>query len=133
MAALRTTANPRWWAAIGLLIVTLFGAVLTDVDGPREAPADHHISATGELDHLYAVDHGHVGVAAVRDAPDMFADTLLPRMRITLPMLGLVFAAGVLCLLSPRDIVLAGRDPPRDPLIVFRGRDVLARLCISRR
>jgi hypothetical protein len=42
-------------------------------------------------------------------------------------------AAALLWGLLPRETPLVGRDPPRGPIVVSSGRDVLARLCISRR
>jgi hypothetical protein len=54
-------------------------------------------------------------------------------MRLTLPALGLIFAVGLLWTLSPQHAVLVGRAPPWVPDVVPKGRDVLNRLCISRR
>ena len=152
----RLPGNARLWAAIwSMFIVALFGAAPVALAGPSHShpshshpshshpshshPShshshdDHHISATGELDHLAAVDHSHIGPAAIQGAPDTFAESLLHRVRIALPVLGLIFVGGVLWLWSPRHTVAVGRDPPRGPLMFSTGRVVLTRLCIARR
>ncbi|WP_313674678.1 hypothetical protein [Mycolicibacterium sp.] len=122
------------WAAILLMfVVALLGAAPVSLAGPSGAHADHHVTATGDLDHLSAVDHDHIGAAAIQTAPDDFAESLLNRVRIALPVLGLLLAGGVLWQRSPQHVAMVGRDPPRGPLIVSPGRVVLARLCISRR
>jgi hypothetical protein len=122
------------WAAIVLMfIVALFGAAPALLAEPSDPHVDHHITATGHLDHLSAVDHDHIGAPAIHSAPDEFADSLLHRVRTALPVLGLIFAGGLLWQWSPRHTAAVGRDPPRGPLIDSPGRAVLARLCISRR
>jgi hypothetical protein len=122
MSGPRLPAKAKLWAVIGLtFLVALFAAAPAAMAAPPAAQVEHHISATGELDHLSAVDHGHLGVA------------LLHRMRLTLPALGLIFAVGLLWTLSPQHAVLVGRAPPWVPDVVPKGRDVLNRLCISRR
>jgi hypothetical protein len=134
MRVLRLPGKTRLWAAIGLMfIVALFGAAPASLAGPSGAHVDHHTTATGDLDHLSAVEHDHIGAAAMQSAPDDFADSLLHRVRFALPVLGLIVAGGVLWQWSPQHTALVGRGPPRGPLIVSPGRDVLARLCISRR
>ena len=134
MSGLRRLAKARLWAAIALsFILAMCAAAPAAMAAPSAAQVDHHISATGELDHLSAVDHGHIGVAAFNGAPDEVGDALLQRMRLALPALGLIFAVGLLWRLSPQLAVLVGRAPPWVPDVVPRGRDVLNRLCISRR
>lgn len=124
------------WMAIGLmLVVSFFGAGTTVLAGHAhaQAPADHHVAATGERDHLAAVDHDHVGPAAMPSPPDVFADAPASRLRTALPILGLIFATGLLWMFLPQENTRVGRDPPRGSPIVSPGRDVLTRLCISRR
>ena len=134
MRAFRLPGNIRLWAAIGsIFIVALFGAAPISLAAPSHAHVDHHVTATGDLDHLAGVDHDHIGTAAIQSAPDMLADSVLHRVRVALPVLGLIFLGGVLWLWSPQHTIAVGRDPPREPLMFSSGRDVLARLCISRR
>lgn len=134
MARRRRPAKARVWAAIGLMFfVALLSAAPVVLAGPAEAQVDHHVTATGELDHLAAVGHEHIGPASIQNAPDTFADAAFSRLRIALPVVGLIFAVGVLWVLSPQHTNMVGRDPPRRVLIAFPGRDVLTRLCISRR
>ncbi len=134
MRVLRLPANAKLWAVIGLMFIgALFAAAPVTLAVPSGAHADHHVSAAGVADHLSAVDHDHIGAAATQSVPDAFADALPPRMRIALPAVGLIFAVGLLWLLSPQHTALVGRDPPRAPAIASSGRDVLARVCISRR
>ena len=134
MHASKRPGNIRLWAAIGsIFIVALFGAAPISLASPTHAHVDHHVKATGDLDHLAEVDHDHIGTAAIQGAPDMLADSVLHRVRVALPALGLIFVGGVLWLWSPRHTIAVGRDPPRGPLMFSSGRDVLARLCILRR
>lgn len=57
MRAVRVPAGARLWVAIGLtFIVALFAASPAWTAGPAFAPADHHVSADGDLDHLAAVE-----------------------------------------------------------------------------
>jgi len=134
MLTVRLPGKTRLWAAIGLMfIVALFGAAPVSLGAPSDAHVEHHVTETGDLDHLAAVDHSHLGPAAIQSAPEMFADSLLHRVRVALPVLGLIFAGGVLWLWSPQHTVAVGRGPPRGPLIISPGRDVLARLCVLRR
>jgi len=134
MHAFRLPGNIRLWAAIGLMfIVALFGAAPASLAVSSGAQVEHHVTEAGDLDHLSAVEHDHIGAADMRSAPDDFADSVLHRVRVALPALGLIFVGGVLWLWSPRHTIAVGRDPPRGPLIISPGRDVLARLCISRR
>lgn len=134
MSGLRLPAKAKLWAVIGLtFLVALFAAAPAAMAAPPAAQVEHHISATGELDHLSAVDHGHLGVPTLDCDPDEVGDALLHRMRLTLPALGLIFAVGLLWTMSPQHAVLIGRGPPKAPDVVPRGRDVLTRLCISRR
>lgn len=133
MRACKRPGKTRVWAAIGLMfIVALFGASPA-LAGPSGTQVDHHVTETGDLDHLSAVEHDHIGAAAIQTAPDDFADSLLHRLRVALPVLGLIVAGGVLWQWSPQHTNLVGRGPPRGPLIISPGRDVLARLCILRR
>ncbi|HPX37969.1 hypothetical protein [Mycolicibacterium llatzerense] len=134
MRAVRVPAGARLWVAIGLtFIVALFAASPAWTAGPAFAPADHHISADGDSDHLAAVDHEHIGVAAIQGDPDSVGDIMASRARTALIAAGLVFALALLWELSPRYSLSVGRDPPRTPLVVLTGQDVLARLCIARR
>jgi MFS superfamily sulfate permease-like transporter len=134
MIGLKLPAKAGLWALIGLtFIVAVFAAAPTALAAPSAAHVDHHISAAGEPDHLSAVDHGHISLAAFNCAPDELGDTLLHRMRFSLLALGLIFAVGLLWRLSPRHPVLVGRGPPCAPEVVSHGRNILARLCISRR
>lgn len=134
MSGLTPAANAKLWAAIALVfIVAMLGAAPAMMTAPAGAHEDHHVLVSGGLDHLAAVGHDHIGAAATFSAPDAFTDALLPRLRIPLPVLGLIFALGLLWSLSPQHSALVGRDPPRRPLLVCPGRDVLAKLCISRR
>lgn len=134
MRAFRLLGKTRLWAAIGLMfIVALFGAAPATLGFPSAPHVDHHVTATGDLDQLSAVDHDHIGAATMQSAPDDFSDSLLHRVRIALPLLGLIVAGGLLWRWSPEHTGLVGRGPPRGPLLISPGRDVLARLCISRR
>ncbi|HPZ95329.1 MAG TPA: hypothetical protein PK871_10510, partial [Mycobacterium sp.] len=100
---------------------------------PAAAAADHHVSADGHHDHLSSVGHDHIGPAMTHCENDVFGDLLAPRVRDSLIALGVVFALGLLWRLSPRHTAAVGRDPPRAAVAVVTGREVLARLCISRR
>ncbi len=134
MRAYGRPGKTRVWVAIGLVfIIALFGAAPALLAGPADAQVDHHVTETGDLDHLSAVEHDHIGAAAMQTAPDDLADSLVHRLRVALPILGLIVAGGVLWQWSPQHTNLVGRGPPRGPLIISPGRDVLARLCILRR
>jgi len=120
--------------AIGLtFIVALSAASPALMAASAFAPVDHHISADGNRDHLAAVDHDHIGVAVSRGAQDSFGDLTAPRMRTALIAVAVVLAVALLWQLSPRHKFSAGRDPPRTPVVVLTGQDILARLCIARR
>lgn len=122
------------WLAIGLaFIVVLVAGSPGFTVGVASPVVDHHMSADGDLDHLSAVDHEHIGTAAIRGNPDSVGDIMVSRVRTALISVGLVFALALLWELSPRHSLSAGRDPPRTPVGVLTGRDVLARLCIARR
>jgi hypothetical protein len=134
MRAVGVPAGARLWVAIGLtFIVALFAAVPAWTAGPASAPVDHHISTDGDSNHLAAVDHEHIGAAATQGAPDSFGDVMAPRVRTALIAVGVVLAVALLWRLSPQHTPSVGRDPPRTPVVVLTGQDVLARLCIARR
>lgn len=115
------------------LVVALFAASPRYIAAPPAPHIDHHLSADGHLDHLAAVDHAHIGAAAVQGAPELIAEALAPRLRSALLAVGLVFAVALLWRLSPLHTPSVGRDPPRKPAVVLTGQAVLARLCIARR
>jgi hypothetical protein len=135
MGGLTPAVNVKLWAAIALVfIVAALGAAPAMVTAPAGASdGHHHVSASGDSDHLAVLDHDHIGAASTFSAPDVFADALLPRLRIALPVLGLIFVVGLLWSLSPQHTALVGRGPPRAALLACSGREVLAGLCISRR
>lgn len=135
MTAVGVPRNARLWLAIGLtFIVALFAVQPVCLPPPAAAAAvDHHVSADGDRDHLASVDHDHIGPAMTHCETDVFGDLMAPRVRASLIALGVVFALGLLWRLSPRHTPAVGRDPPRAAVAVVTGREVLARLCISRR
>lgn len=134
MSAVGVPRNARLWLAIGLtFIVALFAAQPVCLPPPASAAADHHVSADGHHDHLASVDHDHIGPAMTHCENDVFGDLMAPRVRASLIALGVVFALGLLWRRSPRHTTATGRDPPRPAVAVVTGREVLARLCISRR
>ena len=103
------------------------------MSGPR-LPAKAKLWAVIGLTFLVALfAAAPAAMAAPPCDPDEVGDALLHRMRLTLPALGLIFAVGLLWTLSPQHAVLVGRAPPWVPDVVPKGRDVLNRLCISRR
>lgn len=134
MGPMRLPANPRLWAVVGLLLlVSLFGAAPVPAASTVVPHADHHVTADGHHDQLAFIDHAHIGAAASPDAPDAIGDVMASRSRAAMVAVGLLFAAALVWGLAPRHTPLVGRDPPRGPILVSPGRDVLARLCISRR
>ena len=133
MVTRRTLRSARFWAAIGLVFVALFSAVPASAASPAAPQVDHHVTADGHHDQLAFTDHAHIGVAATADAQDEVGDIVASRLRPALLAVGLLFAAALLWGLLPRETPLVGRDPPRGLIVVSSGRDVLARLCISRR
>lgn len=134
MRAPGTLAAARIWTAIGLMfIVALFAAAPVTMASPPAPHADHHITASGAPDHFATVDHEHIAPAAIPGAPDALADAMVPRVRTALLAMGLIFAVALLAGMSLRQRIVVGRDPPRIRVLVSPGRDVLARLCISRR
>ncbi len=134
MGAVTVPANARVWSALVMaFIVAMLGASPAVLDFSAAGPADHHITETGDFDQLVAVDHDHIGPSAIQNAADDVADALLHRARIALTALGLVFVVGLLWQVSREPVSRVGRDPPGTQLIFSAGRDVLARLCISRR
>ena len=134
MRAAVPLASARIWTAIGLtFIVALLAAPLASLAASPDAHVDHHISATGAPDHLASVDHEHVALAMIPGAPDALADALVPRTRISLLAMGLIFPVALMGGMSLRQRNTGGRDPPRTRILVSSGRYVLARHCISRR
>ena len=134
MAIRRTLRSARFWAAIGLVFVALFSAAPASAAAPAVSQVDHHVTADGDHDQLAFTDHAHIGVAATADdAQDEVGDIVASRLRPALLAAGLFFAAALLWGWLPRETPLVGRDPPRGLIVVSAGRDVLARLCISRR
>ena len=127
------SANARLWAAIGLLFVALLSTAPVSVASSSVAHVDHHVSADGHYDLLALTDHAHIGAAATPDAPDAVGDVIAPRSRAALVAVGVLIGAVLLWGLAPRHVPLVGRDPPRGPALISPGREVLARLCISRR
>ena len=132
MAIRRTLRSARFWAAIGLVFVALFSAAPATAASPAAPQVDHHVTADGHHDQLAFTDHAHIGVATDA-APDAVGDVVASRSRAALLAVGLLFAAALLWGLLPRETPLVGRDPPRGPIVISSGRDILARLCISRR
>ncbi len=134
MRAVGVPGGTRLWLAIGLtFVVALFAVSPVWSAAPARATVDHHVSADGHRDHLATVDHEHIGVAASLSAPDSYFNALTPRVRTALISLGVLFAIALLWRLSQRYTPAVGRDPPRTPVAVSTGQDVLARLCIARR
>ena len=134
MRAATGQANAKLLLAIGLtFIAALFVAPPVLAGVPVPASVDHHISADGHHDHLASVDHEHIGPAANPGMPDSFGETTAPRVRTALVALGVVLAAALLCRIAPRTSPAVGRGPPRAPVVVLSGRDLLSRLCIIRR
>jgi hypothetical protein len=134
MGSKSTPANAPLWASIGmLLLISLFGAAPATAVSPAVPNVDHHVTADGHHDHLAFTDHAHIGAAATAGAPDAIADVVVPRSRAALVVVGLLFTAALMWGLAPRHTPLVGRDPPRGLIVFSSGRDVLARLCISRR
>lgn len=134
MSAMTTPMNVRLWAAIGLFFIgALFGSAPVAAAAPDVAHAHHHLTADGHHDHLAFTGHAHIGLAAAPAAPDILGDVTAPRSRAALVAVGLFFATALVWGLAPRRTVLVGRDPPRRSIVNSAGRDVLSRLCISRR
>lgn len=133
MVTRRTLRSARFWAAIGLVFVALFSAAPASAAAPAVSQVDHHVTADGHHDQLAFTDHAHIGVAATTNAQDEVGDIVASRLRPALLAAGLLFAAALLWGWLPRETPLVGRDPPRGLIVVSAGRDVLARLCISRR
>ena len=134
MSAMTTPSNARLWSAIGLFVIgVLFGSPTVAAAAPDVAHAHHHLTADGHHDHLAFTEHAHIGLAATPAAPDMLGDLTAPRSRVALVAVGLLFATALVWGLAPRHTVLTGRDPPRRSIVNSAGRDVLSRLCISRR
>lgn len=133
MVTRRTLRSAQFWAAIGLVFVALFSAAPASAASPAAPQVDHHVTADGHHDQLAFTDHAHIGAAATTNAQDEVGDIVASRLRPALLAVGLLFAAALLWGLLPRETPLVGRDPPRGPILVSSGRDVLARLCISRR
>lgn len=134
MRASGRLAAARIWTAIGLMfVVALFAAAPVTSASPPAPHVDHHMTATGTPDHFATVDHEHIAPAAIPGAPDALADALVPRVRTVLLALGLIVVIALLGGMSLRQRIHVGRDPPRIHVLVSPGRDVLARLCISRR
>lgn len=134
MGAVGVPRRSRLWLAIGLtFIVALLAAQPVRLAPPAAPAADHHVSVDGHHDHLASVDHDHIGPAITHCETDVFGELMAPRVRAALIALGVAFALALLWRLSPRHTPAVGRDPPRPVVAVVTGREVLARLCISRR
>ena len=119
---------------IGLVfIIALFGAAPALLAGlGRRAGRPPRHGETGDLDHPRRWEHDHIGAAAMQTAPDDLADSLVHRLRVALPILGLIVAGGCCGSGRPSTPIWSGRGPLADRSS-FSGRDVLARLCILRR
>ena len=131
MVSVRALGNARLWTAVGLVFIALFSAAPATATATALPYVDHHVSAAGHHDQLAFTDHAHIGASPTYGAPA--GDVVASRSRAALVVVGLVLAAAWVWGLGPRHTPLAGRDPPRGPIAVIAGRDVLARLCISRR
>lgn len=134
MGLLRPSANAGLWAAVGLLfIVALLGAAPVAPASPTASHVDHHLTADGHHDQLAFIDHGHIDASSTPVASEGAGDLMAPRSRPAFVVVGLIVAAALLWWPSPRHTPQVGRDPPRGSRVASPGRDVLARLCISRR
>lgn len=133
MGQMGTPATVRLWAAIGLLFVALLGTAPVSVASRSVSHVDHHVTAEGHHDLLAFTDHAHIGAAATPDAPDAVGDVIAARSRTALIAVGMLVGAALLWGFAPRHVPLVGRDPPRGAALISAGREVLARLCISRR
>lgn len=132
MGKTRTPATVHLWAAI-VLFVALLGTAPVSVASPPVSHVDHHATAEGHHDLLAFTDHAHISAAATPDAPDAVGDVIAARSRTALIAVGMLIGAALLWRFAPRNIPLVGRDPPRGAALNAAGREVLARLCISRR
>ena len=82
------------------------------------------MSADGDLDHLAAVDHEHIGVAAIRRDPDSVGDIMASRARTALIAAGLVFALALLWGFHLGIHFLSAVIHHGPPLVVLTGQDV---------
>lgn len=133
MGQMRTPTTARLWAAIGLLFVALLGTAPLGVASPSIAHVDHHVTADGHHDLLAFTDHAHIGATTTPGAPDAVGEVVAPRSRAAPVAVGLLIGTALLWGFARRHIPSVGRDPPRGPARTSPGREVLARLCISRR
>lgn len=79
-----------------------------------------------------AIEHPHLSTGS-SDSPEISAEAVLPRGAVALAALGIVAAALVMLASGGRDSSALVRGPPRRIASVLTGRDMLTRLCISRR
>lgn len=133
MGQMRMPATARLWATIGLLFVAILGTAPVSAASSPVSHVDHHVTADGHHDLLAFTDHAHIGAASNPDAPDAVGDVVAARSRAALVAVGMFIGAALLWGFAPRHVPLVGRDPPRGSPLISPGREVLARLCISRR
>lgn len=124
-------------SAIALTVVfwvLLFGgeAALPWSQGSDDhAPHAVATSVSGEFADM--MDHPHVQQSAVL-SPDTFAAAVVPRVTTILVALGLAVAVAAAWMYGGHGIwATLVRGPPRGRGPVASGRQLLARLCISRR
>ena len=126
-------ATARLWAAIGLVFVAVLGTAPISMASSSVSHVDHHVTADGHHDLLAFTDHAHIGAASNPDAPDAVGDVIAARSRAALVAVGIFIGTALLWRFAPRHVPMAGRDPPRGLALISPGREVLTRLCISRR
>ncbi|WP_253946976.1 hypothetical protein [Mycolicibacterium rhodesiae] len=123
-------------SAIALAVV--FWALLIGGEAAlpwSQGPDDHapHALATVVSDTFaVVVDHPHVQQSAVL-SPDTFVTAVLPRVATVLVALGLAVAVVAAWMYGGHGIWASMRGPPPGLAPIASGRDLLARICISRR
>lgn len=126
VAAVGNSAGRGFW-------VLLIGgeAALPWSQGPDDH-GPHAVAKTVADEFAAVVDHPHVQRSVVL-SPDTSVVAVLPRVATILMALGLAVAVAAAWMYGGYAIRAMMRGPPPGPASVASGRDLLARICISRR
>lgn len=113
-----------------LLLVGHSGLLHSESHRPHHS---HALLSTVGAEFAINVDHPHLFNGSLTACHDVSASAVLPRTAATLVELGL--SAGMVAPLAAlsRRVATSGRSPPNVVPPALTGRDLLTRLCLTRR
>ncbi|WP_244232281.1 hypothetical protein [Mycobacterium innocens] len=128
---------PRWRSLIVVAMVAFLVALVGHsamLHSETNSPHPPHVllsSVGGEF--AVNIDHAHLFDGSLSECHNVFATAAVPRSATTLVERGVVSAVVAITAALANLVVSAGRGPPKGPLTILTGQDLLTRFCLARR